>query len=301
MSDENVLTKEIAEQFLADIFSVEIGDFQAIEDAAAESLRMHEGDLYLAELTLLSDAGAESLSNHKGCLYLDGLTELSDAQAASLGKHQGDLSLNGLTDLSDAVAEGLARHTGRLSLGGLAALTEKAAIALSNHHPTVARFNLSAASTLRIGGYSGEGIDTSPAAILHLAEYKGCLSVDVDRDSKKEDPDWTEALDALDKRPEERLFLHLTPEMETVLEQKDTRDEVLADVYEQFDWVFQQGTGKSAWETFDELKDLVIATGMRKLWLAPIENEDGLYDQYFLWGDESDVLERLSRLPDKVE
>ena len=56
-----VLTKEIAEQFLANEYSVAISEFTAIEDAAAESLSKHEGGLSLNGLTSLSDAAAESL------------------------------------------------------------------------------------------------------------------------------------------------------------------------------------------------------------------------------------------------
>jgi hypothetical protein len=47
MSDENVLTKEIAEQFLADEDSVSLGEFMALSDTAAESLGKHEGSLRL--------------------------------------------------------------------------------------------------------------------------------------------------------------------------------------------------------------------------------------------------------------
>ncbi len=57
MSDEKVLTKEIAEQFLADYYSVDLREFTAIEDAAAESLSTYWGWwLYLIGLTELSDA-----------------------------------------------------------------------------------------------------------------------------------------------------------------------------------------------------------------------------------------------------
>ena len=37
MSDENVLTKEIAKKFLADEYSVSLGEFMALSDKAAES------------------------------------------------------------------------------------------------------------------------------------------------------------------------------------------------------------------------------------------------------------------------
>ena len=77
MSDEKVLTKEIAEQFLAYDDSVDLDDFTTIEDTAAESLSKHERSLELNSLTELSNAAAESLSKHKGRLSLDGLTSLS--------------------------------------------------------------------------------------------------------------------------------------------------------------------------------------------------------------------------------
>ncbi len=63
LSDEKVLTKEIAEQFLADVDS-DLGEFTAIENAAAESLSKNKGWLRLDGLTSLSDAAAESLSKH---------------------------------------------------------------------------------------------------------------------------------------------------------------------------------------------------------------------------------------------
>ena len=62
MSEEKVLTKEIAEQFLADEYSVALGDFNKIQDAAAECLSKYQGtELYLEGLAELSDAAAESL------------------------------------------------------------------------------------------------------------------------------------------------------------------------------------------------------------------------------------------------
>ena len=46
VSDENVLTKEIAEQFADDEDAVDITEFTVIEDAAAESLSKVEGGLH---------------------------------------------------------------------------------------------------------------------------------------------------------------------------------------------------------------------------------------------------------------
>ncbi len=64
MSEENIFTKEIAEQFIEDE-SFDLGEFTSIEDAAAENLSKHEGNLSLDALTELSDSAAESLSKHK--------------------------------------------------------------------------------------------------------------------------------------------------------------------------------------------------------------------------------------------
>ena len=63
MSEEKVLTKEIAEQFLADYRSVDLSEFTEIKDAAAESLSKYKGWLNLDGLTELSDFAAESLSS----------------------------------------------------------------------------------------------------------------------------------------------------------------------------------------------------------------------------------------------
>ena len=70
MSEEKVLTKEIAEQFLAnqkDDFSA----YTTIYDDAAEVLASSEGDLCLDGLTELSDSSAESLSRHQGFMSID--------------------------------------------------------------------------------------------------------------------------------------------------------------------------------------------------------------------------------------
>ena len=64
MSDEKVLTKEIAEQFLADEDSVDLDEFKAIEDDAAESLGKHRGYLSLRGLTSLPKSAAAILRKH---------------------------------------------------------------------------------------------------------------------------------------------------------------------------------------------------------------------------------------------
>jgi hypothetical protein len=115
---ERRLTKEIVEQFLADDESVDLGDFTALDDDAAERLGTYEGALRLTGLTSLSDAAADRLSKHRGWfLDLSGLTSLSDAAAVSLSEHRGYLRLSlRPNSLSDAAAESLEKRKGRVDL-----------------------------------------------------------------------------------------------------------------------------------------------------------------------------------------
>ena len=59
---EKVLTKEIAEQFLAANGAFDLCEFTSIEDDAVETLSKYEVELQLRGLTSLSDAAAKSLS-----------------------------------------------------------------------------------------------------------------------------------------------------------------------------------------------------------------------------------------------
>lgn len=61
MGDEQRLTPEIAEKFLNDPDSVDLGAYPEIDDAAAEVLARYDGILYLGGPILLSDASAEAL------------------------------------------------------------------------------------------------------------------------------------------------------------------------------------------------------------------------------------------------
>ena len=86
MSNEKILTKEIAKQFLESVNLVALSEFTAIEDEAAESLSKHEGDLFLDGLTILSDAAAESLSKYKRDLSLS-LDNIPESAASILRQH----------------------------------------------------------------------------------------------------------------------------------------------------------------------------------------------------------------------
>ena len=99
MSDEEVLTKEIAEQFLADEDSVDLSEFTAIEDDAAEVLGAYKGDLYLNSLVALTDKSARSLGSHKGRLDLGGIASLNTNAIEHLVQHKGSINLESLQEL----------------------------------------------------------------------------------------------------------------------------------------------------------------------------------------------------------
>ena len=63
MSEEKILTKKIAEQFLDDHESIELSNFVKIEDSAAKSFSKFKGyELHLGGLDSLSDVAAKSLA-----------------------------------------------------------------------------------------------------------------------------------------------------------------------------------------------------------------------------------------------
>lgn len=155
------LDAELAQSFLEDPDSVNLGDFTSITDDAAEVVSKYRGGtLFLYGLTNLSDAAADALSRHQGDLELGGLTELSEAAAEALSKHQGSLILDGLTELSDAAAEALSKHQGVLILRGLTELTDYAAEALSKHQ-----------GNLLLDGVT----ELSDVAAEALSKYKGTI------------------------------------------------------------------------------------------------------------------------------
>ncbi len=117
MSDEKVLTKEIAEQFLADEDSVDLSEFTAIEDDAANNLSKREGELDLDGLTCLSVIAATHLASSSGKLFLDSVTELDAETASALSCFSGEcLTLNGITQLDDDVISALSQCTSPLHM-----------------------------------------------------------------------------------------------------------------------------------------------------------------------------------------
>ena len=95
MNDKKVLTKEIAEKFLADEDSVDLTKFTTIEDEAAKSLGKHQGDLPLDGIKELSDEAAKGLAALKDQeLQIEGVTRLSDKAAKTLTTLDGWLCVN---------------------------------------------------------------------------------------------------------------------------------------------------------------------------------------------------------------
>lgn len=276
MTDEHVLTKEVAEQFVADSDAVDLNTFTAIADNAAALLANHKFEVFGAYLSL------------------DGLKSLSASSAAALASHDGDLSLCGLETLSPEIAAALAKHTHRLQLGGLATLSDEAAEALALHRPTSVRFNLQAKPTLSVGGYNGE-CELTPRGLRALAMYSGCLELSCDFSDKSEELEWAEPLRMFHARQDQRLFKSFSSTIWEALEQKD-----VSELRELADWTFSEAHGKTPWEVFDEFKDLMSACGNRTVWLHVFDEDDEPKPFYLFVGDEDALVRRIETLPDKT-
>jgi hypothetical protein len=93
MSEEKVLTKEIAEQHIASQ-EPDLSEYTTINDDAAEALAAFEGELLLDDLNAISDQSAQLLSKHKGYLQIDYAfddttnMDLSDKAAEFLASHE---------------------------------------------------------------------------------------------------------------------------------------------------------------------------------------------------------------------
>ena len=112
---EKVLTKEIAEEWIVDEDSHDLGEFEAIDDAAAESLGKHEGNLYLSGLTELSDVVARFMAGRKGRLSL-GIRQINDNLASYFANHVGLLELNQLQSITSDTAKIFGNHQGKVNI-----------------------------------------------------------------------------------------------------------------------------------------------------------------------------------------
>ena len=88
MTEELVLTKEIAERFVKTPDSVDLSDFTSIEDSAAEIISNYEGQLSLYGLSKLSSKSAKFLSRHKGRLLICQINHLSLSAAKFIIQHE---------------------------------------------------------------------------------------------------------------------------------------------------------------------------------------------------------------------
>ena len=229
---ENVLTKEIAEEFLVD--PMDLSEFTAIDDDAAESLSKYSGEyLYLKGLTSLSDAAAESLSKYEGFLNLEGLTELAEgpghiALVERLSKQEVSnsldfLDLSQLNSLSVAAAESLSQYEGTLHLDGLKTLSDAVAEALSKHTGGrndvtsyrglhLCPLSLSDAAAESLSKYSGEFLSLrgltrlSDAAAESLSKYEGALFLNNLRELT-DSPGHIALAESLSKQEEGWLYL----------------------------------------------------------------------------------------------
>ena len=86
MTEEKVLNKEIAVQFLVDEYSVKLKEFTKLEDDAAKVLSKCESDLNLSGLKELSDSSATFLESFAQKIDLSGLSELSESAIVSFAR-----------------------------------------------------------------------------------------------------------------------------------------------------------------------------------------------------------------------
>ena len=182
---ERRLTREIAEQFLADDETVDMMGFTVIDDAAAEVLSKYDGKmLALPSLASLSDAAAASLGR---VFYLTlGLETLSSKQALLLtNNNYYENPLDNITDrfedpiglqyrsiayrsfpyveeLESDVAQVLGNSRADLCLDGLASLSDAAMESLSKH-----------GNDLSLGGLTS----LSDAAAENLSKHEGYLGL----------------------------------------------------------------------------------------------------------------------------
>ena len=163
MSEEQVITLEIAKNILLKNSKCNLEGFTEIKDDAARILIKLNGKvLNLSGLKNILAGTAEILAVHDGGLSLNGLTNLSREVAVALAKHNGFLELNCLTHLEDDAAEIIAKHKGNIYLNGLKSLTINGSLALSKHK----------------GFLSLKGVDTLSSEVAEaLSKHEGDIDL----------------------------------------------------------------------------------------------------------------------------
>ena len=184
MSDEKVLTKEIAEQFL--LGEGTINQYQTIDSPeTAKLLATAECDLEFEGLTRLDlDIAAELIQHTGGDLWLDGLLELPLDLAQVLSKHVGRITFDSVADLDVESATAIAQKKGALGFGGICNLTHLVARALCEGQieqlELTGLTELSDAAAESLSKHKGNlGLNRlttlSDAAALSLSKYEGNL------------------------------------------------------------------------------------------------------------------------------
>ena len=109
-----VLTKEIAQQFIADEDSVDLSEFTSIEDNAAAVLGTLCSEFCYLDLRGLGRISDDSIKSLVKCrvqvLCLDGIAEINDHAAKCLSACDSKLRLHGVQKLSDTALENLANR-----------------------------------------------------------------------------------------------------------------------------------------------------------------------------------------------
>jgi hypothetical protein len=155
VSDENVLTKEIAEEYLKDVGSLELCEFTSITDEAAEVLAKvadrseEDGDapldeenglLYLYDVTSISDKAVEYLCQMAASYEREqdvwvegkgevhevtsgptticlGIETITDSQLASFCRFKGRIQLHNIKELTEFQAGELSKRVHGISCG----------------------------------------------------------------------------------------------------------------------------------------------------------------------------------------
>lgn len=128
-------TKSIAEKYIDDPASVDLSEFNLIDDDAAKVLSemQNEAELMFESVLEISDITAEVLSKHNGWVRLWNVDDLSVEAAKSFGcHHHRELQL-GIKELDSKVANELKNHKGLLFLKQITRISDDVAEIMSGY------------------------------------------------------------------------------------------------------------------------------------------------------------------------
>ena len=210
MSEEKVLTEEIAEQFLKDPEGMDLGKFDSWEEDviiyllestydigdASKKNAIKEGVVQLTKARLVPEVALVygAFEDDAGRFDFRGFTELSDLAAEVLSKEivetewELSLALNDLTALNEISAEFISelKINGWLELNGLSEISDKTAKMLSQTSASISLKGLkelspSSAQSLSHSRASEISLgisEISPELARSLCHYHGSLNLD---------------------------------------------------------------------------------------------------------------------------